>query len=596
MASGRGAVPAEEAMVQVSSPRRRRARPRVQSVLAGALAGLALAVASPREVRAEEPWERPVREAVADQDRELARTSPKALVNRYSGRLVREPNDLPTLYLLARAYGKAKDPQNAIVTYGDVLKLEPRLWYAWRDRAALRWEQKDAAGAEADLRQAIALKPDFATALQDLATILLAQPGAKGAEEATRLLDRVLNLEPGNEKARFQLVSAYLVLNRPDDGLRELQPMLSREPNHPGLRLKRAELLGAKGRFEEAFEEFKRLAAEKPGAQEPLRGWLATAKQAKTFQADEALWVDALWVLERLARLVSEAERKDILTEVARIRKRQAEPRPEAPAGPPKPEQLAAALRSGDARVRRDVLVWLLSRDVGYEFEAPLKAALVERALRPGDEPEPANRSLALGVLGRTAQPGIAPIVRLALYDPDAVVRAKAADVLGELGAPASLAVLYDSAVGDPAIPDAALREMVAIAAQTAVYRIAQVPAPPSEETFAARVEAFRAWWKSPAARPKKLAAIEDVLKVEENEIAEKAPWYVFRPFLEDEDPYVWTRTYYAFKNVASRATGESPLAAWLRALPAHDEKTLVPENRAAYLREMLAWWARKPA
>jgi tetratricopeptide (TPR) repeat protein len=587
MAAGRGRVPAEESM-RAPSPRARSPRLPARRALAGAAFLLLLVVGAPRPAFAEEPWEKAIREAVVEQDKELARMSPKALINRYAGRLQREPNDLPTLYVLARAYGKAKSHDDAITTYGEVLKLEPRLWYAWRDRGALRWEKKDVAGAEADLRQAIAVKPEFPIALQDLATILLHQQagsGGKGGEEAARLLNKVLELEPGNEKARFQLVNVYLALKRPDDGLRELQVLLSREPNNAGLRLKRAELLAAKGRYEEAFAEFKRLAVEKPSAQEPLWGWLRTAQQAGSSPEEEALWV-----LERLARLVSESDRKKLLEQVASIRKRQSQPRPDEPAGPPKPEQIAAAVRSSDEKVRREVLAWLVTRPVGYQWPPVLTQALIERAVR-GDEPVPQNRALALDILGRTGVVGLAPLLRWGLYDADPLVRAKAADVLGDLGAPASLGALYDSAVGDPGIKDAAAREVVAVAAQAAAYRVAKVPPPLSEESLSARVQAFRAWWRDPATRPKKLEAIENVLKAEESR-----PWYVLRPFVDDEDPYIWTRTYYAFKKVASHATGSSPLEAWLRALPVHDDKTLLPENRATVVREMLAWWAKKPA
>jgi HEAT repeat protein len=198
---------------------------------------------------------------------------------------------------------------------------------------------------------------------------------------------------------------------------------------------------------------------------------------------------------------------------------------------------------------------------------------------------------LALAMLGRTRNAVLAPVVRLALYDVDPDVRAKAADVLGELGSPSSIGVLFDAAVGDPSVRDAGAREMVGVAAQGAIYRIAEVSPPVGEEAFEARVAAFRAWWKDPATRAKKLAAIEDTLKV-----PDRAPWYLLRPFFEDEDPYVWTRTYYAFKKVASHAAGDSPIEVWLRSLPVHDEKTLVPDRREAFVQDMRAWWAKKPA
>src|SRR5262245_29839204 len=147
---------------------------------------LALAASLSRAAAAEPAWARAIKDGVASQDREISRTSITAVVTTLESKSSRNPDDLVTLYLLARAYAKKGSVKDALETYGDVLKRDAGVWYAWHDRGILTFrparlnpstgqvaEPAQDAQAISDLTRAIALKPDYVQALQDLAEIHL---------------------------------------------------------------------------------------------------------------------------------------------------------------------------------------------------------------------------------------------------------------------------------------------------------------------------------------------------------------------------------------------------------------------------------------
>jgi tetratricopeptide (TPR) repeat protein len=183
------------------------------------------------------PWLREVQDGIATQDAEFVRGNPKAVVPRYENRASRV-NDLPSVYLLARAYGKAGDTANALVTYGDVLKMDARMWFALRDRGVLKALAKDLAGAETDFRQAIALQPRYVDALQPLGDLLI---DAKRYEEGIRMLQRVLDVDPSRDSARPDRRGVRGV-GRPAEALAALEVLIRKSPRNMGMRLLKARL------------------------------------------------------------------------------------------------------------------------------------------------------------------------------------------------------------------------------------------------------------------------------------------------------------------------------------------------------------------
>ena len=81
----------------------------------------------------------------------------------------------------------------------------------------VRAQQQDNAGAEADYRQAVTLKPDFVDALQPLGVLFVE---TKRFDEGIKLFQRVLDYEPTRESARLQIVEALILRGeaRPGDG------------------------------------------------------------------------------------------------------------------------------------------------------------------------------------------------------------------------------------------------------------------------------------------------------------------------------------------------------------------------------------------
>lgn len=550
------------------------------ALLAALVAGLLAPVAA---FGAEEPWEQAIRDGIADQNRQLARTSPKQIVNVLAGKIARTPNDPVTLYLLARAYGKkGDDDASAIATYGDVLKLVPNCYFAFRDRGVLAWKRKDAAAAEKDLRQAVALKPEWALALQDLAAVLVK---TKRYEEATGLLSRVLDAEPANVEARIQLIQCYDALGKADDGLRTLQPLIGRDPNDPGLRLLEARMWMLKGRYAEAQDAFLKLARENPDSPFPLQAWLEAADRGKRGEAETAVWV-----LDRLSRLVRDEEtRKKLREQADRIRTGAAQPKPPAPTGPPTLEQIAALLRAEKPEARLHVLLWLAhppKSEPPPVLSGDALRALIERTAQKY-EPVAVHRALALRVLERSGDPAIASLVRIPIGDAkeDDAVRAVAADVLAALGNIAMLGALYDAAVSpDPTdLP---------VSARAAAYWLMRAPAQETGtvRTRATEAAAFRAFWASPEARLAKLRAIDGVLSA-----ADKFPWELLHPFLPDDDPEVRTKAYEALKRVASHASGDSPYALWMKRLPSLDVAALAAEDHSSASTALAAWWKERP-
>ena len=347
--------------------------------------GLAALLGSSPAVLADGPaWERPMRQGIADQDAEIARTSAKAVASRLESQSSRNRNDLVVLYLLARAYGKDERRADAITAYGEALAIEPGCWFAWRDRGVLRWLAGDPRAAEQDLRQAATLSPRLIEALQPLGALLIEQ---KRYAEGIVILTRALDVDPGLDSARLQIAEAFAAMGHPDRALLTVAQLLAKAPNDPTLRFARAKYLVARSEFGEAQKIFRQLAQENPNNARPLHGWIDAAMKAKTLDADEGVWV-----LERLRRLARTREEQERITKQIDELRRQAAAAAAPPAprtGPPGPEDLARALRAPEAKVREAVIFYILTETTPtFTITGDLTQALIEQlAVRQGDEP-----------------------------------------------------------------------------------------------------------------------------------------------------------------------------------------------------------------
>ena len=586
-------------------------------VLLSAAALLLVAGASAGRAAAEPPgpepaWARAIRDGVASQDHEISRSSVGAVVVKLENAVGRNKDDVVSLYLLARAYGKKGAVKDAIQTYGDVIKMEPGLWFAWHDRGVLSYsaaktdpatgkvtDPAEEKQAVADLERAVALKPDYVQALQDLAEIhLRAHPSRPGA--AIPLLKQAIDADPGLDTARLQLAQALSAAGRHPEALDALRPMLSKQPHDPRVRMVQGAVTAAQGNVKEALDIFKQLSLDNPASPDPLREWLRVARTAPTFDP-----VQMVWVLERLRRLArTDKEKKDISEWILRIQTAAA--KPPVPTGAPTAAQLAAILRGADAAKRDEVLQYLGSNAPDKpKVEGELVLALIER-LDPVRETSPRNRILALlsfESAGTSSDEGIArnfgALIRFALRDPDPDVRAKTPDILETLGSRAAILALHPQATKTKA--DAGL----AASARRAIYSLARAEPPLAEETPEAQAAAYEAWWASPERVPLKLDAIRATL-----EATDTAPEVVLLPLVfRETDPRVFGEAYKAVLRVADTLPADPTITpgqeellrrkrirdAWLKAVPRVPE-ALIRADRVREFRDALSeWYLRSP-
>jgi tetratricopeptide (TPR) repeat protein len=546
--------------------------------LVGGMALAERAAAADAPVGGNPAWLREVQDGIATQDAEFVRGNPKAVVPRYENRASRV-NDLPSVYLLARAYGKAGDTANALVAYGDVLKMDPRMWFALRDRGVLKALAKDLVGAEADLRQAVALQPRYVDALQPLGDLLV---DAKRYEEGIRMLQRVLDVDPSRDSARVQIVEAYATWGRPAEAIAALDVLIKKSPRNLGMRLLKARLTGEAGDPAASLALLKSLANEYPDRPDPLWMWMSIIAKEKTFDPDDAL--DVLARLRRVAKTDDERKRADDL--IDGIRRQMAQAAGAAASGKPTPELVARQLEEGDATARGKALQFLLqyARE-DFVIRPPLTFALLKR-LTPQYEPVATNRLLTLGVFERFPSGETAPLVRIPLWNPtetDGRVRAKAADVLAELRNPLGIAALAPAALSKD--------EELARAARHAIYRLAGSAPSAAAETPEEFAEAFLAWWAGGEARDAKLRALDAAARA-----ADVRPYELGWALVTDPDEAVWTAAYRFLARLADQAKGvQRADALWVATLPRFDAAALAAARRDEVVAAVTAWWGRQP-
>ena len=85
-------------------------------------------------------------------------------------------------------------------------------------------------------------------------------------EEAVRLFNRALTLDPGNLTAHFYLGWIYEMQGRVDEGITEFRKAIEAHPNHEGSYVHLGGLYLAKGMLDEAIEAFNKAVILNPDA------------------------------------------------------------------------------------------------------------------------------------------------------------------------------------------------------------------------------------------------------------------------------------------------------------------------------------------
>ncbi len=564
---------------------------------------LAALAAGEEDARLGEAWESGIALGIARQRQELDRgVTPQSILRQAELQAARRSDDVTQvvrLYLLARAYAKVGDRRSAISTYQEVLRLAPRCYFVHRDLAILALEQQppDSRVAEAYLRQAISTHPQYLTAHRNLAKLMFDDGRIL---DAIPVLERVVALAPADLQARYLLAKALLQDAQQETGPakeaklekaeRAIAVLIRKEPKTPSFRELKGDIFLARGRTVEALKEYRRLAAEHPGAAQPLRKYLFALDVQR--QRDETVDREAwLWALEGLFRLTRDPEERSRLQRaIDELRSPTSSGDAQMPEGPPTDETILVALANAPAEVRVRILQYVYGRE-----ETPSPEVLKELLVRlsPTSEPEAEARQWVLRGLGRFGGPGVVPWVRLSLSDASADVRAAAADALFALaptgkqaeGAVFLILGLYRSHA------DAAL----AASARARVLDLAQVSATVGDDAdYGAEREAFLTWWSGPDASEAKIEALEFFPGVRD-----MFPEDVLLPYLVDDDGYVADAAWQALGTSLTPLLTDPKVSAgrkaWFGQLPPYRKGALSGPEAQVTRDRLEAWAARKP-
>jgi len=133
---------------------------------------------------------------------------------------------------------------------GEILATDPAEARAWQMRGLAALHLKRFENAAKYLQEAVVLK-ETPQGLINLAVSLLA---LHRPEDAARLLDKVLELDPGNAGAYLNLAACYMELHRHEDAQAAVEKSLEFSPNWPKATDMYARIALKRGDVERAFE------------------------------------------------------------------------------------------------------------------------------------------------------------------------------------------------------------------------------------------------------------------------------------------------------------------------------------------------------
>ena len=156
---------------------------------------------------------------------------------------------------LAAEHHKAGRQEQAAEQYRALLADFPKNVDAMRLLAGILVNQTQFEEAEALLRHAISLAPDFSLALLDLGRLLQEQ---HRYPEAIECFERTVKLEPDSPKPVYRLASVLAPLGRTEEALENYKKVLRMRPQHAGALLGAGHTLKTIGRQDEAIEAYRK--------------------------------------------------------------------------------------------------------------------------------------------------------------------------------------------------------------------------------------------------------------------------------------------------------------------------------------------------
>jgi tetratricopeptide (TPR) repeat protein len=260
--------------------------------------------------------------------------------------LKQHPETLPARLLLASAWSAKKDLPRAEQVYRQLLATHPaapRIHYLLGQNLA---QQGNESGARAAFEDALRLEPDFAEAVEQLATLeatrqkswdgaiarIEAQiskvPGSAALHyllgatclrkgdptAAATALQKAIDRQPDSAPAYALLAQAYAALNQHDQALTKLDKALAVAPKNLSARMLKGALLQRQQRTQDAITQYEQVLAIKPDHVPAINNLaclyneiparrdqaLEQAKRARTLAPREPAVADTLgWILYR---------------------------------------------------------------------------------------------------------------------------------------------------------------------------------------------------------------------------------------------------------------------------------------------------------
>src|SRR5213594_1909564 len=166
-----------------------------------------------------------------------------------------EPDSMPILLLTAIDYFQMKDYQPAIQLFSKILVLKPRIAAPHYYLGVIYAQSSNIEAASENFKRALELEPANFSAAFGLGAAYLK---AKRVEEATAAFQQTIRINPDYAEAYTALGEIYLYQHRVDDAVRVLERAVKLAPDMPVAHYRLGQAYEAKGRHEQAQEEFRR--------------------------------------------------------------------------------------------------------------------------------------------------------------------------------------------------------------------------------------------------------------------------------------------------------------------------------------------------
>lgn len=221
---------------------------------------------------------------------------------------------------------EASKPADAAAAFAEAAKLHPKDPKPHFYAGTLLEKQKDYAGAERELQQALALEPANAETVAALANLYME---TRRLEQAEAMIRKYLQFEPRDATAHLQLGRVLAAEGKGDAAAAEYQAAQQIAPQDPQVHSEMAQMYYNAGKFQQAAAEYEALLPQSPN---DARLYFRTGDallRARDFRRAQAALLKAVQLnpdlveaYEGLALAASENKQYDVVVKVLDVRAR----------------------------------------------------------------------------------------------------------------------------------------------------------------------------------------------------------------------------------------------------------------------------------